>query len=47
MTIDVSTQPLMTDDEKRRRRIRTNAIVLGVVAFGFFLAFIIATAVNG
>jgi Na+/proline symporter len=40
-------QAMTTDDEKLRRKIRTNAIVLGLVAFGFFVAFIVLTALKG
>ncbi len=36
----------MTEDKRLRRRIRMNAILLGLVALGFFLAFIILTALK-
>jgi len=36
----------MTQDKQLRRKIRMNAILLGLVALGFFLAFIIVTALK-
>jgi len=42
--IDVVAQTVTTDDKKRQRKIRMNAIVLALVAIGFFTAFIIVTA---
>jgi len=38
---------MTTDDDKRRRRIRMNAIVLGVVAFTVFIGFILLTGLRG
>jgi hypothetical protein len=36
---------MTTDDDRLRRKIKTNAIILGFVAFGFFIAFIAFTAI--
>jgi len=36
----------MAQDKKLQRKIRTNAILLGLVALGFFLTFIILTALR-
>jgi hypothetical protein len=38
-------QTMTTDDDRLRRKIKTNAIILGFVAFGFFIAFIAFTAI--
>ena|GEM_PF-2099968 len=35
---------MMTEDKKLKRKIRMNAIVLGLVALGFFALFIVVTA---
>jgi hypothetical protein len=37
---------MTTDDEKLRRKIRMNAIVLGLVACGFFVLFLVLTALK-
>ena len=34
-------------DDKLKRRIRLNAILLGLIAFGFFAGFIVMTAIRG
>ena len=34
-------------DDKLKRKIRLNALLLGLVAFGFFVAFIAMTAIRG
>jgi len=39
-------QMMTTDDEKLRRKIRMNAIVLGLVACGFFIIFLVATVLK-
>lgn len=39
-----TTQTMTKQDDKLRRKIRLNAIVLGLVALGFFVAFILVTA---
>jgi hypothetical protein len=42
----MAVQTMTTDDEKLRRKIRASAIVLGFVAFGFFIVFLVATALK-
>jgi hypothetical protein len=42
--IDVAALTMMTEDKKLKRKIRMNAIVLGLVALGFFALFIVVTA---
>ncbi len=37
----------MNDDDKQQRKIRLNAIFLGLVAFGFFALFIALVAIRG
>jgi len=37
----------MNDDEKLRRKIRLNAMLLGLVALGFFVTFIVLVAFRG
>jgi len=44
MGIEAST---MNDDEKRQRKIRLNAILLGLVAIGFFATFLVLVALRG
>lgn len=36
-----------TDDDRRRRKIRMNAIVLGLVAIAVFIGFIVLTGLRG
>jgi hypothetical protein len=36
---------MTTDDDRLGRKIKKNAIILGFVAFGFFIAFIAFTAI--
>ncbi len=43
----MSTQPMTMDDKKLRRKIRMNAIILGLVAVAFFVTFIVLTALKG
>jgi len=45
--LDVNVQPMTTNDAKLCRKIRWNAIALGIVALGFFFAFMLATALKG
>jgi len=45
--LEVHAQPMTTNDAKLRRKIRWSAIVLGIVALGFFFAFMLATALKG
>ncbi len=40
-------QAMTTDDDNRRRKIRTNAIVLGLVAFAVFIGFIMLMGLRG
>lgn len=43
----MDTVEVTTDNDKRRRKIRTNAIVLGFVAFAIFAGFIMLTGLRG
>ena len=43
----MSAQPMTTDDEKLRRKIRRNSVLLGLVALSFFAAFMLLTALRG
>ncbi len=36
----------MTEDKKLQRKIRMNALLLGLVACGFFILFIVMTALR-
>lgn len=40
-------QSMSTEDDKLRRKIRINAILLGLTALGFFVVFIAMTALRG
>jgi hypothetical protein len=42
----MGTQSKVIDDNKLQRKIRMNALLLGFVAFGFFIAFVVATALK-
>lgn len=44
---DMGAQAMTTDDDNRRRKIRTNAIVLGLVAFAVFIGFIMLMGLRG
>ncbi len=43
----MNAQPMTTNDENLRRKIRRNAVLLGLVALRFFAGFMLLTALRG